>query len=134
MRFVEAQSGDAQAGVVYFVAEIQRDEKRGGAFEVTGVVERADVDRADAGNFFGERADGGFGLQAIATDEGIAIQWAIEVCQPFRAQAMERRNHRDAGRDKTRRLLRRRAIPQTYSARQSAAQRDFERHRGVDKG
>ena len=110
--------------MIYFVAEIQRDEQRGGAFEITRVVERADVDGADAGNFFDERADGGFGFQAIATDQRIAVDGVIEICQRFGAQAMERGNHSDAGRHETRGLLCRRAVPHTNGARQSAAHRD----------
>ena len=112
------------------MTKIQRDKQRGGAFEQTSIVERPRVNDADPWNHSGKLRHRRFRFPAIATDQGVAIERMIQVPKRFGAQSMKRRNHWHTG-NQTSCLLRGRAIPQREYARDTAADRDFERNSGV---
>src|SRR3954464_1197544 len=115
-----------------FVSDVESDENGRDLLNNAGILKSSAVESAYTGNFTGQVANAFARVFVIAADDYVTIDWAI-LLEKVSGQIMKRCNHDHTFRHEFRRLLCRRALPDTESADGLATNACRQRNSSVDE-
>lgn len=91
---LERQAGEANAGGVNLVANVEANQQSRDGLDDACVFQLSAVQCAGTGDFRREFARNAFRLVVVAANENVAINWTL-LCKQFRADIVERRGEGD---------------------------------------
>ena len=115
------------------VADVDRDQQRGELLDDPRHLQRAGVDRAQAGDQLDQAGDPGLVGLAVAADQHVLVELGVGVGEAGRPDRVQRGDDGDALGHHLLRLLCGRALPDAERAGRLAADRGRQRHRAVDQ-